>query len=227
MDYKIVINSCEHFEVCLTECLNSLLKTGFDQYKNIIVVIGNSETPHHPKLIPISEITNLKNHNKVIVARIEQNNFEFNSIIALYKYRNNNLFKSKYFFYTNDTTQFLVDFTQKIDLIPRDYDIVTGKNPFANIMFISKKYINLVKNIFDGKISKQEAIGIEFGSERKFPKLKSFGKFLEYGSRFQEGKKNSHKIYGSLRTKYVYSEYGIVKYCKMFSIKTKDEFLKP
>ena len=220
---KLVINSYEPWEITRKKCLESLINdTDFNNFNNIILVLGGSKNESEPKLDYLNKYIKIDSDIKMIVIKLKTNHFDCGGLVALNKYKTHPLIQSNYYINILDTTTFNNDFSERINNFPLRKDlkgvIYSVEKPCSCIFIFDKYFIDLYKNNFDAITSKQAALNIELGNYHK--NIKSYyiiGTHIIYGKRENVGEIHLYNS-SDKRIIFNYPEYGIKKYIKWGSV---------
>lgn len=217
---KLVINSNIHYKNPLKILFESILKSDINDFKNIIVVISQTDE-YEPKLTKISEITNIDSDIEVITVGNTHNSYDYGGFNALWKYKEHHLIKSKTYLYIHDTCEVDSNFwskTVQINHLLKLYTIVGYGDWSANIIAFTSKLISRYNNTFDTEISKSDAVLGEMGVMIKYKKLfMGFHSYMGY-KKIENRKlltKNSTKYSNRGRHAFYYESFGITKYVFM------------
>lgn len=88
---KIVINTNNYYKIPLKHLMVSILNSGFQNFKDIIIVFSESEINEGPKLINLSELIDVNTDKQVVVIRLTLNNYDYAGFAALHLFKNHEL----------------------------------------------------------------------------------------------------------------------------------------
>lgn len=152
---KIIINSHVKYSKPRDVLFDSLSKTQYKDYNNIIVVLSGSHTNKDPYL----------SKDGFCIIESTNNNFDYNGFNVLNIYKNHNLIVDNFYLYLHDTVTFDINFLKHFDHLEKlnknTNDIYISNSFHSNICFFGKDVIINYKNNFSIPLSKEEAIYLE------------------------------------------------------------------
>lgn len=154
---KLIINSHIKYGKAREVLFESLNKTSFTRYNDIVVVYSGSDKNTEPYLSD-------KNYT---IVESTKNNFDYNAYNILYEYQDHKLISSDFYLYLHDTItfhtkfdKFYCDLLKLVNNIPLD-NIFISNSFHSNICLFGKDIINQYKTNFELPLSKEEAIYLE------------------------------------------------------------------
>lgn len=181
---KILINSNVKYRKALTVLIESMLKAGFKNFNDIILVQSEAEVDSEPMLVNLFslvdiEITGkpwyktrspyLSTNNQIVLVKIKNNGFDYGGFSVLNKFKDHALIKSDYYFYTHDTTEFESNFQEKLSLIQNKMvenrvELITSDPVYdtCNIIFFSSTFIERYGTIYNRSFTKLQAVQMEY-----------------------------------------------------------------
>ena len=170
---KLVINSHVKYHRALIYALRSLYEIGFDEWEDVVVVLGgcDGEDEHEPQhqVMPLSA----KVMVKCITIRTSQDNYDFHGYNMLHTYKNHPLICADMYFYFLDTIEFLPEFNHVWCNLPfwdSEHNVFAHRLPSCNQVCFMKEVIDIYGDMYsfnEGKslMTKNNAIQIEFADK--------------------------------------------------------------
>jgi hypothetical protein len=211
---KLVINSNVNYEKPLRKLFLSLRGAGFRDYKNIIVVRGQSESDEEPKKVKISKVVKLGIRDELTLINMRLNNFDYTGYHALNVYKEHPLVSSDWYMYILDTVTVNSLFVSFINSACPDPDeLMITMRPHSNICAFGSEVIKNYGNNFGTPLTKDEAIRLEFDSpiEKNVASISRFGRITQMNTRYLVGEAD---IYGTghPRKNLYYPDFGLSKW---------------
>jgi hypothetical protein len=223
---KLVINSCLAYVVARKYLFETLLKTKFDRFEDIILVLGKSPDEKEPYQASVKDVSggDIDCDSLITCIDVTINNHDLNGYHALYKYHSHPRVVSDAYFYCHDTCAFRKAFPKFFSTfrIPTPKTICTPRFPGSNISVFGYDVVLAYKDNFDTLVSKDNGLLIEGGrpvpahlsstpgAKAVFP-LTHFGDVVFTENRRYVGNSNPYKTNYS-RQVYLYPEFGIYKF---------------
>lgn len=211
---KLVVNSNVNYKKPLSKMLESLIDSGFKNFDDVIVVIGQCERDEEPRKIKISEISNLNSSEVVTLIRMKLNNFDYTAYHALHLHSSHPLVISDWYMYVLDTVTFtkkFLFFLEHADLHPDE--LMITKQPHSNICAFGRDVIKNYGENFGTELDKNEAIRLEFEEtiSKDVRGICNFGKTTHVPSRILAGDADIYET-GHQRKCFYYPEFGLSKW---------------
>jgi len=169
---KLVINNHVDYRRAIVYALRSLYQTGFDEWDDLIVVIGGCRQAdeHGPEYLylPLSAKIDVR----CVVIRTSQDNYDFHGYNMLYKYKEHDLIIGDAYMYLLDTIEFMPEFPSVFKNLPfwdSDYNAFSHNLPSCNMLCFTREVIDIYKDMYsfdEGRnlMSKRHAVEIEYGN---------------------------------------------------------------
>lgn len=170
---KIVINSHKAYDKPLTLCLQSLIKTGFNCWDDLVVVVGgcDKDEEHGPELVKLKHLFSKEKPSKELplpdkIVRIKTcfENLDFTAKQMLYEYKDHELIDSDLYFYTLETITFEKEFLRCFyhhNFVDTTHDIYSTRGCNSNISVFKKDIINKYKDNYKKTLTKKEVVRLE------------------------------------------------------------------
>lgn len=209
---KIVINSHIDYKKPREKLFDSLEKTGWQKYIDVILILSGSKNNSYPHI-----------EDKIVKVYSDKNNYDYNAYDVLYLHQNHALIKDDFYLYLHDTVTFEKDFLDKFSYL-NDYlknkslDTILINNGFhSNICVIGSNVINNYKNNFSQFVlTKKQAVELETKYQIK-KENKTMFNIIKFGLPSYVKERvyvETSDIYdtGFLRECFLYSKFGIFKW---------------
>lgn len=178
---KIVINSNIHYKKPLKIFFDSLCRSGFDRFEDIILVMSQSPDQIGPIKEKIKNILPISLDIELCFIQMQMNNFDYCGYHALNIYKDDPLVFDNEYLYVLDTSTFDADFPDRYSRLKvEDSTIITCDPPHSNICMFDRKVVDNYGDNFSIKLNKAQAVNLELHSSRN---IISFGKFVSFGKR--------------------------------------------
>lgn len=224
---KITINTNVAYGKQLSILIRSMHDSGYNDFRNLIIVVSGSSQDKEPyigsikEIFPDYEFPNIE--CCIVLAKME--NFEYTAYHMLYVYREHDLVISKRYISLMDTCIVDHTFKDKIKYLS-NFTPKGAKGAWlygckgyrvSNLFLFSRDVVLNYKNNFETLVDKVTAVYLEGGScesvkEKEICGLHNFGEFFDTGG--HRRRLAAEDIYGTgiPRTPYYFNFLGLKKY---------------
>lgn len=211
---RLVINSHVRYWKPLNILLQSLVSVSWTRWDDMVIFMGGSRR----NIAPYKGLHTWTPQGITIV-NLTLNNFDYNGLAGLYRYRDDPLVRADVYFYLHDSTKVGKSFPQVFPSLKDNFHLGEVRLPGganSNIYHFSHAVVERYKRNYDINLTKGEAVNLELGGVNAWVRgTRHIGHFAKkvVWLRGRQGR-GSADVYGTgiKRTIWWYPDYDIYKY---------------